>query len=92
MQANSGSCAMGIRFKLLLAFVSSFVLIGAISLYALQLRLHAEFEALEQNSGQSSPVTGHGRLGGHARIPDERDQRLGRSGPRCTPSHRVPSS
>lgn len=41
-------CAMGIRFKLLLAFVSSFVLIGAISLYALQLRLHAEFEALEQ--------------------------------------------
>lgn len=39
---------MGIRFKLLLSFMASFVLIGAVSLYALQLRLHAEFEALEQ--------------------------------------------
>lgn len=39
---------MGIRFKLILSFMASFVLIGAISLYVLQLRLHAEFEALEQ--------------------------------------------
>ena len=39
---------MGIRFKLLLAFLLSFVLVGAVSLYVLQLRLHSEFEALEQ--------------------------------------------
>lgn len=39
--------AMGIRFKLLLSFVASFALIGSISLYGLQHRLHAEFEALE---------------------------------------------
>ena len=39
---------MGIRFKLLLAFLLSFALVGAVSLYVLQLRLQAEFHALEQ--------------------------------------------
>lgn len=39
---------MGIRFKLLLAFLLSFVSIGVLSFYVLQSRLQRDFDALEQ--------------------------------------------
>ena len=45
---------MGIRFKLILSFLASFALIGAISLYVLQWRLQAEFAALEQTEVQAA--------------------------------------
>lgn len=45
---------MGIRFKLILSFLASFALVGAISLHVLQLRLQAEFAALEQTEVQAA--------------------------------------